>query len=508
VRFYAAVVALLALPCAAQFRETVEVRMLEIEATVLDKDMRPVDTLGPQDFRVSLGGQPTEIASFFLIRRGAVEEPNRDVASTAPLLVVPTRFFIVIDDLHLTPSSKQHALIGLRRFITETMDPWTTATVVSWNGTLSTRVKPTSRREVLLRELEAIGHENPRGASVEGERRAIVRMCRDSAAHCRMAVPEFAESQAADTDRTIDALREVLGTAAGMEGRKVVLFVSEGMATLPGVELFSVAANMPAATIGALKLNRTREVHALAKEAQNAGVVFCTIDPSLSAAVDDTMNDVRIDRHLIRDNARESGRILARETGGRLIADQNDLHTALTGLDQQMSTYYSIGVRAPAGIDDGVKVRVRLADHPDLQVITASRRSLPSREEAVAHAVRSNLYERHDDNPLSARVSVNVVRTDRCVATLEMLVPSEKLTLADNAEIRGQIDVRLAVLDDRDHESEVFRTTVLVTRRHGSVIGQAVPVRLAGDKYVLSMAIIDRSSGLTSYLQRDVDCRH
>jgi hypothetical protein len=39
------------------------------------------------------------------------------------------------------------------------------------------------------------------------------------------------------------------------------------------------------------------------------------------------------------------------------------------------------------------------------------------------------------------------------------------------------------------------------------VIGQAIPVVLAaGGRYVLSVALIDRATGVTSYLQRDVDC--
>ena len=59
----------------------------------------------------------------------------------------------------------------------------------------------------------------------------------------------------------------------------------------------------------------------------------------------------------------------------------------------------------------------------------------------------------------------------------------------------------------RDQESDVYASTILITPRHGAIVGQAIPVLLAeGGRYVLSVALIDRATGVTSYLQRDVDC--
>jgi hypothetical protein len=90
---------------------------------------------------------------------------------------------------------------------------------------------------------------------------------------------------------------------------------------------------------------------------------------------------------------------------------------------------------------------------------------------------------------------------DRCVAAMSLLVPHEKVPLT------RALDIRLAVLDQRDQESDVFSSTIQITARHGSVIGQIIPVLLTeGGTYVLSVGIIDRSTGMTSYLQRDVDC--
>ncbi|MFP5247583.1 MAG: hypothetical protein ACLGH0_12905, partial [Thermoanaerobaculia bacterium] len=266
------------------------------------------------------------------------------------------------------------------------------------------------------------------------------------------------------------------------------------MELLPGEDVFSLAAGTQAATIGALRLNRTREIRQLARDAQDAGVVFCTLDPSLSGG-----------SYQVRQNARDSARLLARETGGTLIADQNDLHAALIALDDQISTYYSLGVRAPANADEGVRIEVHLTDPRKLRVLTATRRSVPSRTEAVASSIRSRLYLRREDNPLDARLSIDITRGNGCTAMMQLLLPSQKLLL-DDTPIRGFVEVRFAVLDERDQESDVLGTVVTVTSKHGSVIGQGIPIRLNAQKYVLSAAIVDRASGVASYLQRDIDC--
>jgi hypothetical protein len=376
----------------------------------------------------------------------------------------------------------------------------TTVTVVTWNTTLHTRVPPTNQREPLLRALDTIAGELPRGMWVDGERRALSRLCSMDQAACMMSVPFFAESQAEDMDRTIEALREVIASVGGLDGRKSVLFVSEGMPMLPGVEMFSRARRMTGDHLGALKLSRRRKLRELAHEAQDKGVVLNTIDPSISLGAMNLMNPYQIDYKQIRDNARQTGELLARETGGRLIADRNDLKLALEELDRQITTYYSMAVRAPQGSDEA-KVHVSLKGHPRLRVLTASRRSLETREEQVSSAVRAQLYERHESNPLEARLFIELGHTDRCVAAMQLLVPKARVSLS------RAVDVRLAVLDQLDQESDVYSSTIQITPRHGAIIGQAIPVVLAeGGRYVLSVALIDRATGVTSYLQRDVDC--
>ncbi len=502
-KFYAAVLAVLfAFPSSAQFSESVEVRLLEIEATVLDKAGRRVENLTREDFIVMLDRKPAEITNFSLVSSATnASQPATPETSPADPVVPPTpaRVVIIFDDLHLHPPAKVRAINGLRRYVAESMSEQTTATVVTWGMSLHTVVRPTADRQSLLQGLEKIAHELPKGMAVDGERRAFDRLCDVSLAACTTAAAGFAESQAIDAERTYNALREVIENLGGMEGRKIIFFISEGVPMYPGQELYTRIHGFRAQHLEGLNAQRRAELKQLIRAAQDAGVVFNTIDPSSGLGA--IMDPYNIDHFQIRTNGHSTVRLLAQETGGRLIANRNDIDVVADELEEQLSTFYSLAVRAPHNADDA-KVQVKLRNHPELRVLTASRRSLKSREQSVASAVRAHLYERTETNPLEARLFIDTQHAGRCIAAMQLLVPKKNIPLT------RALDVRLAVLDQNDSESDVFSSSIHITEKHGSVIGQVIPVMLdEGGQYVLSVGIIDRATGATSYLQRDVDCR-
>ncbi len=484
-RFYALpLLVLFALPVAAQFGETVEVRVLEIEATVVDRDQSTIEGLTRDDFLVTIDGQPATITNFSTISRGVI----RDDDATMP---VPTRLIIVVDDLHLHQEPKQRALRALRKYVDETMDPSTTATLITWNGALTTRTTPTTRRELLRSAIDASARELPRGQIATTERRQL-EAARTTPGFARMA-ESYAHSRAVDAERTLRALGEVIARAAGaMEGRKIVLFISEGVPIAPGSEMLAALPGTTAPRILTPEIAQGHRFRAFARQAQEAGVVFSTLDPSAAS---------QSFRH-------EGMVLLARETGGALVAGENDLDRALQRLDERLSTYYSLAVRPPANATASPRVEVRIKDRPRVRVHVATRSGLPSRDEAIANAVRAQLSWRNEDNPLETRLFVQTQQHERgCIAALQFLVPAEKLTLLPpDSATRGQFDVWFAVADDNGTETGAKMQSVPVTSRHGATIPHSMPLVLASGHYVVSTAVVDRLSGAASYLQREVDC--
>lgn len=482
--YLAAFLALFAATAEAQFTETLEVRVLEIEATVVDRDQNAIEGLTRDDFLVSIDGEPAEITNFSVITRGVVRDDEVEMP-------VPTRLIIVIDDLSLHPEPKRRALQALRRYVDETMDASTTATLITWNGAITTRTTPTGRRELLRSAIDAAARDTPHGNIIDSERRQL-NMTRGYAAYPGMA-ENFARSRSVDADRTLEALQDIVAQAANaVEGRKLVLFISEGVPVQPGAELVSTVPPAAVRRLMAPELSHGQQFHELAKDAQKAGVVFSTIDPS----------------HTMTNVEREGATLLARATGGMVVANQNDLDRALALLDDRLSTYYSIAVRPPAKTEASPHIEVRVKDRPKLRVHVATRRGLPSRDEAIGTAVRAQLTRRQEENPLNARLSVQTEqREGDCIAALQFLLPAEALTLLEPAAAtRGQLDFWLAVADHEGVESPARMQSVMVTPQHGATIGHSLLLSLARERYVVSTAVIDRLSGKASYLQREVDC--
>lgn len=504
--YAAAVVVLLTMPAAAQLSETVEVRVMEIEATVRDSQNNPVENLTRDDFIVTIDGKPAEISNFFIVQRGVIRD---DVSAeqdgvAAPPQTVPTRLVIIVDDVHLHQGPKTRALQAVGRYLQQTMDASTTAMLVRWHGALQTRVKPTTRKDLLLSGLEAMEKEPGVAARADSERRTLLRMKEALPPdQYYQAVLQFCESQQRESTQTFDAIREILKSIAGMEGRKIVLFVSEGIPLLAGQEMIADAVGNKGNPLDAFRFDRSSDMRGVARAAQEAGVVFSTLDPSPTVPA---MDDPGLDYKRMRDNARDSVTHLARQTGGDVIFDRNDFEKELLALDERVSTYYSIGARPPSSARKSIRVQVKVKNQPRLRVLVSTRRNLTSGEEAIANAVRSQLYLREESNPLGALVAVakTELRNDRCVASVAVQVPSERLTLLPNGETRGQIDVRFAVLDAREQESDIRTLTRNV--RDETVVSELLSIGLRDRKYVVSMAIVDRLSGAVSYLQRDVRC--
>jgi VWFA-related protein len=500
----------LALPMSAQFSETLEVRVLEIEVTVVDRNQNTIEGLTREDFLVTIDGQPAEITNFSAVSRGVVRENVAAVEHEAIAEVpVPTRLIIIVDDLHLHPGPKQRALAALRKYVDETMDPSTTAMLITWNGALTTRTQPTTRRDLLRSAIAASAREIPRGVAIDAERRQL-ESSRQLPGYSRM-VDAYAQSRAFDAERTIEALDDIITSAASaVEGRKIVLLISDGIPVQPGADMFAslTGARVPRASV---QYSQAATLRRLAKDAQDAGVILSTLDPSAPAGVyEGGMGDVdfRVDSNMSRELQHEGVSLLARETGGTLVANQNDLDRALNRLDERLSTFYSLAVRPPAKTEVNPRIEVKVKDQPKLRVHVATRRGLPSRDEAIANAVRAQLTWRNEENPLNARLFVEVEQHERgCIASLQFLVPAEKLTLLPpTAATRGQLDFWFSVADQGGVETPARMQALVITSRHGATIGHSMPLALASGDYVVSTAVVDRLSGATSYLQREVAC--
>src|SRR5688572_4562873 len=139
---------LLAGSLSAQTRESIEVRVTELEVTVLDRSGHPVEGLTRDDFEVRIGKRAVPITNFFAVRNGAIVDEARASApgeAVTPQTSIPTTLVIFIDETTLRHGSRHRAIEALKRYVSANVGPMTTATLIRYNSiSTSARGRPRS----------------------------------------------------------------------------------------------------------------------------------------------------------------------------------------------------------------------------------------------------------------------------------------------------------------------------------------------------------------------------
>lgn len=444
----------LALPATAQVVESIDVHVLEVEATVVDANGRAVSGLTADDFVVTVDGKPAVVTNFYAVQQG------RQVDASVPLEAarqIPMRVTIFFDDAHLTALAKVPIARALRRYLETSLDSTATASIVRWNNSMTVVVPPTRDREKLLAGVDTMLAQMPQ--KMPGAQETIWEQMGEAGIEgdvIRAFMAGAAEIERVQSDQTAEVMMELIRAASVFDGRRVLLYVSHG----------------------GLPTSQQAVFRELVWTAQRAGVAISVLGAGT--------NDLRK---------------LSEETGGSVVRG-----LSLEKMAEQITTYYSLGVRAPSTRKSGFAIGVSLRDRPDLRVVTASRRGIIPPNEALNAAVRSRLHLRETENPLDVRAALLTPRRHRgqCVATVQVAVPSTKLALIP----AGKMEVRFAVLDERGQESEVRLIEKDVRPSPGDFVRETVTLQLQPKhQYVLSVGVTDAITRETSYIQTDVDAR-
>lgn len=300
------------------------VSVVQVDATVHDKHGRLVEGLKPEDFEVREDGRPQKIELFYSVsgaRTPSGPQPGR----------FPRIFVAVFDDEHLTPGGFNRVRDAAIDLFSRDFRPGDIGGVIAAgrmvNDRLSTdraellaalhSVRPNAAAASRFAELMAYGSNvNPDGA---GEMAGQV------------AVAEWLDSGT----RTSYVLQSLLSKLAPIEGRKIVLLLTEGFPS--DHEL----------------TERTIDL------ATRANARIYPLDArGLGPATHDVLNE------------------LAVETGGVLVERTNHFQAAVARIAEEAGTYYVLGYR-PTKAPDGTFRKISVGvDRADL-VVSARRGTWP-----------------------------------------------------------------------------------------------------------------------------------
>lgn len=517
--------------------KTVDVTVTNLDVVVLDSKGNRVTGLKKDDFEIVEDGLTQKITNFFAVEGGRltfvgdepVPPPPPDVPAAqapAPIPTPKTRIVIFIDNLHISPFDRNRILKNVEEFCRTYVKGDTEAMIVTWDRSLKIRRRFTNDGRDLadvLRQIEEIS-----ALGTRSERDQLIRDIDDSQS-CSMAegkARSYALSMKNDLDFTLDAMKTTMNQLSGVDGRKILIHVSDGLPQSPGAEIWPYIQQKfsqgGGCTLGMqnFEFDRTTGYMGIVQAANAAGVTIYALDAAgldvdAGVTAESRTQGARIDSFVDRSNLQSMLSMMAEETGGKAVLNSNDMTVALKDIEKDVSSYYSLGYRSiRSGVDRPHAVVVKCRRKG---VTVRSRRSYveKSPETKITEAVTSALVFPRDENPLQVGIEVGQpmpADSQNYVVPVRLRVPYSRLALLpEGTKIRGRLVFYFIVIDAQGKQSDLARQVA------GLEADAKDADRLARKDYVydvkllmipggqkLSVGVKDDVSGTTSYVQKSI----
>ncbi len=516
------------------FIESVDVSVTSIEVVVTDSKGQRVPGLTPADFEVKQDGIAQKITNFFAVTGGkllledgtAVDLANKEEAAEVPR-EVKARYIFYVDNLNIQPMNRNRMFKRLKEFVAEVIGPNAEGMVVTFDHSLKVRRQFTSEVNDLIGAIDEIEFESAGGTTAKGEWKDALDKIANSKTSSEAigAVRMYAQSVRNDMEFTIDAIKQTLDSMAGLQGRKSLLYMSEGLPASAGYELFNVIRDKfqdTSATMEQFDFDLNTKYVKIVQAANANGVTIYTLDASglstsdvMSADSGGRDDKIHVDEFQMRQNMQGPIRMMAEETGGKATVNSNDWKAGLDSIAADFSNYYSIGFRSARGVADRPhKIDVEVK-RKGLTVRTRTSYVEKSIETRTAEAVIASLAYARTDNPLQASLSVGKAKPhDRqnYALPVRISVPIAKLGLVPAGDVyEGQFLVYFVVRDASGNQSDlsIQRQEVHIPTKDLDVAQRKdfyydVTLLVVPGGQKLAVGVRDSVSNLVSFLQKQV----
>jgi VWFA-related protein len=412
----------------------IETELVQIDVVVTDRQGNIVRDLRREDFELYEEGRKQEVSHFAVgtasqpakwLRVEKRKPSEAGAPPAAPVEVQVGRYVVVaVDDFHLAPENLIIAKRTLKRFVDNQMVAGDQVAIATTSGNLGMFQQFTNERDVLERAINRLGVQNrtvtsssdiPRITDYQaelidmGDREALdlavqeilkfeglsssqpppggggggraggrggqtsqssevgttprERAMLQAQSKARMIVAQNAHY----TRVTLGTLESVIRSLRDLPGRKTLVLLSDGF------------------YMGGSSSSQIFDIRRITDAATRAGVVIYSIDargliaiPPGGDASDPSIVDIenpgaRARMEMSAINARLDGlNALARDTGGQLYHNSNDLNAGLQRVLDLNEVYYVLAYEPVVSFRDGRfrKIEVRIADRPELKVRT------------------------------------------------------------------------------------------------------------------------------------------
>ena len=329
----------------------VEVNYVEIDANVTDAQGNFVRTLTKEDFQVIEDGKPQTLSAFSMVDI-PIERADPPLFARAPIPadVASNRkpfegrvFGLVLDDLHTRFTRTARTRAAARQFVERFVGANDVVAVVNTSGFGKGMQDFTSNRQLALRAVDAA-----MGGKAESATQAALadyysnqNLPPGAGSNANAA---FNEMQRYNNARnSLRTLRNIADYMVGMRGRrKAVVFFSEGI----NYNVVDPINNRYATDV-------QQEIRDMVAAATRANVNVYSVDPrGVTSGMEDGIEigsfptDNSISSTGLMDEMRvehDSLRVVAEQTGGFAVLNQNDFRTGFGRILEDNSSYYVLG---------------------------------------------------------------------------------------------------------------------------------------------------------------------
>src|SRR5450432_1259279 len=268
------------------FRESVEIRVMDLDVSATDAKGNPVADLAREDFRVLVDGKPVPIDYFTRVAEGTIHSP--DLASASPDRVlaeyrkgeetyIPREFLMYVDVGNLSPANRKRGMEALKDLVTR-MGPSDRGRVVLFDRRAKQQTDWTSSKEDLLESLSKIESQGVGMSRLMNEIQTLHLIDGTRQRTSRVfAARSYGEQGRVEVGTMLKDMAAELTTLSALPGKRAFIYVSGGFEMQPGSAMMQYAAGQ-----FSLASNDVRdmgpELGTLISKANASDVTFYTVD--------------------------------------------------------------------------------------------------------------------------------------------------------------------------------------------------------------------------------------
>jgi len=504
------------------FDDSIDVRVVNVEAVVTDKDGNRVPGLTAKDFRLVVDGKPVDIEYFTEVREGeakgaepaagqvpAPAEP-RSVASGS----VRTNYLVFIDDYFAVERRRNEVIQSLRDTVTK-LGPDDRMAIVAFDGARLTMLSSWTGSQAGLQrafdqalarpargldritELRRYYSDQSLASQVVGDANPLDLNVRSPGLSLQQTA--YGDMLLRQVQSEISGVVSTLRAFAMPEGRKVMLLLAGGWPM--SVQTFITdGAGVPSKLLA----DGEEVFRPLTNTANLLGYTIYPVDvPGVEASGADSSSLAGVaGGGLGREQEIEASlHFVAKETGGKPLLNSNRT-TALASAATDTRSYYWLGFSPSWQRNDkrhAVKIEIL---KPKLEVRSRNGFLDLSKKAEVSMLVESaiNFGGLPGAAPLPLRIGAPVKGKKGMEIPITLGIPADIMTAVPvGNKYATKLELRIAASDERGNASDVPVVPLDLTSDHAPVAGKFVKyetkVTLRGKAQQLVVAVYDPISG-------------